>query len=85
MSMSQAIVLPDLGAGADESNVRISAWLAEPGEMILQGDRIVELLIPGMTFDVPAPVSGRLTRIDKFLDAAVSAGDVLGWIEPEPD
>jgi pyruvate/2-oxoglutarate dehydrogenase complex dihydrolipoamide acyltransferase (E2) component len=77
-----AILLPpDLGIG--QQAVRVSAWLAEVGEDVEQGDRIVELLMSGMTFDLAAPVAGRLLAIEKHLDAAVLPGDVLGWIAPE--
>jgi pyruvate/2-oxoglutarate dehydrogenase complex dihydrolipoamide acyltransferase (E2) component len=80
--MTSPIVLPELGAG-DES-VRVGGWLVEPGEWICAGDRLVELVLPGMTFDVSAAVSGRLVRIDKPRDSAVGAGDVLGWVEADP-
>lgn len=76
------IRLPELGTG---ETVRVSCWLVEPGDPVDQGDRVVEVLVPGMTFDVPAPVDGVLTRIDKPPDTAVVSGDVLGWIEPVAD
>lgn len=79
----RAIVMPDLGAG--QVTIRVSTWLVTLGESLDEGDRIVELLVPGMTFDVAAPASGRLAHIDKFADAEVRAGDVLGWIEPSAD
>ena len=44
----------------------------------------MELVTFGSTFDVPAPVTGRLCRIDKPLDTTVGVGDILGWSEPEP-
>lgn len=77
--MAAPIILPDLGAG--ETPVRISGWLVEPGEQVIQGDRVVEVVLPGLTFDVPAPLSGRLVRIEKGLSSPVQPGEVLGWIE----
>ena len=44
------LVVPDLAAGSRP--VRVTAWLVEPGESVCEGDRLVELLVPGMTFDV---------------------------------
>jgi pyruvate/2-oxoglutarate dehydrogenase complex dihydrolipoamide acyltransferase (E2) component len=76
--MSTPILLPDLKATGDV--IRISCWLAEPGDTVEEGDRIVEVLVPGVTFDVSAPTSGTLTRIEKLIDAEVTPGDVLGWI-----
>jgi pyruvate/2-oxoglutarate dehydrogenase complex dihydrolipoamide acyltransferase (E2) component len=76
--MSTAIVLPELGVR--NQPIRVSEWLVEPGEAVSAGDRVVEVLVQGITFDVPAPASGMLTRIERARDTEVSAGDVLGWI-----
>ena len=75
------IVLPELDAGGEPPSV--SCWLVETGESVEFGDRVVEVLIQGITFDVSAPVAGTLTRIDKPLDAKVAAGDILGWLAPQ--
>ena len=81
------IELPNLGTG--DETVCVSCWLVDPGEMVIAGDRVVEVLIKGITFDVAAPVSGILSRIEKSLDTRIVPGDILGWIEPgnddEPD
>ncbi|MFP6768407.1 MAG: biotin/lipoyl-containing protein [Planctomycetaceae bacterium] len=79
--MATPIRLPQVGAGSAELSV--SCWLVDIGELVDKGDRVIELLTAGMTFDVSAPVSGRLTRVDKPLDSPVTAGDILGWIDPE--
>ena len=77
--MKAPVLLPDLGS-ADEP-VRISCWLVDLGESVDEGDRLIEVLVQGVTFDVPAPVTGTLTRIEKSLDAQVQVGETLGWIE----
>ncbi len=77
--MATPILLPDLGANC--STVRVSCWLADLGDTIEEGDRVVEVLVPGVTFDVSAPASGTLTKIEKLPDAEVAPGDVLGWID----
>jgi pyruvate/2-oxoglutarate dehydrogenase complex dihydrolipoamide acyltransferase (E2) component len=77
------VSLPDLGA-ADEP-IRISCWLVDLGEPVDEGDRLLEVLIQGVTFDVPAPATGVLTRIEKSLDARVHTGEALGWIETRED
>ncbi len=82
--MSVAVRLPNLGV--ERQPLRVSCWLVEPGESVDAGERIVEVLAPGVTFDVAAPCDGTLLRIVKPIDAALTAGDVLGWIEPDaPD
>lgn len=73
-----AILVPDLGVGAD--SVRVSAWLVDVGQTVVAGDRVVELLMPGITFDIAAERTGELLAISRHVDEIVSAGEILGWI-----
>lgn len=77
--MRNPIVLPELGASDEE--IRVSCWLAELGDWIDEGDRLVEILLDGVTFDVTADRSGTLAQIECPMEAVVRSGDVLGWIE----
>jgi 2-oxoglutarate dehydrogenase E2 component (dihydrolipoamide succinyltransferase) len=77
--MAIPIRLPNLGPG--DEDVRVSCWLVDLGDSVEAGDRLVEVLLPGMTFDVPAPESGVVTRIERSYDDIVAEGDILGWIE----
>lgn len=74
------LLVPEVGVSAGE--LRLSTWLVSLGEEVVAGDRIAELLVPGMTFDLAAPVSGRLVRQEKHPETALSPGERLGWIEP---
>lgn len=74
------LLVPEVGVSPGK--LRLSTWLVSLGEEIVSGDRVVELLVPGMTFDVQAPVSGRIVRQEKSPDAPLETGDRLGWIEP---
>jgi pyruvate/2-oxoglutarate dehydrogenase complex dihydrolipoamide acyltransferase (E2) component len=80
-AMQTALRLPELGAGEDE--MRVSCWLVDLGDAVGGGDRIVEILLDGVTFDLSAEHAGVLTRIEKPLDAVVRTGDILGWIETD--
>jgi pyruvate/2-oxoglutarate dehydrogenase complex dihydrolipoamide acyltransferase (E2) component len=75
------VILPDLGAHAHAAIV-VSHWYATLGEWVLEGDRLVEMLVGAATIDVPAPVTGRLVEIREPEDNRVPAGAVLGRIEP---
>jgi pyruvate/2-oxoglutarate dehydrogenase complex dihydrolipoamide acyltransferase (E2) component len=75
--MRAKIVLPDLGAAP----VVLSLWFADPGDFIYEGDRLVEVLVGGATFDVPAPATGRLGARHAFPDDPLSPGQVLGVVE----
>jgi pyruvate/2-oxoglutarate dehydrogenase complex dihydrolipoamide acyltransferase (E2) component len=77
--MPTAVVLPELGAAP----VVLSVWFADPGDRVFEGDRLVEVLVGGATFDVPAPATGRLAEKRAFPNDRLHAGQVLGVVEAE--
>jgi pyruvate/2-oxoglutarate dehydrogenase complex dihydrolipoamide acyltransferase (E2) component len=79
-----AVVLPDLGTGPDVPIV-VSHWFAARGDSVWEGERLVEVLVGAATFDVPAPVSGRLAQIRGREDDRVEAGSVLGFVAVADD
>lgn len=86
--MRVSLNLPDLGVGHE--SVRVSGWLVDRGDFVIEGDRVAEVLISGVTFDIESTQSGQLIEISKFVDATVSHGEVLGWLnstddDPTPD
>jgi pyruvate/2-oxoglutarate dehydrogenase complex dihydrolipoamide acyltransferase (E2) component len=70
------ILLPDLGAPAV-----VSLWHVQPGERVFEGDRVVEVLIPGAAIAVAAPITGIMRERIKQPNDRVITGDVLGVIE----
>ena len=75
----EAVILPDLGTGPDVPIV-VSHWFAGRGEEVWEGDRLVEVLVGAATFDVAAPISGRLAEIHGKEDDPVAPGAVLGFV-----
>jgi pyruvate/2-oxoglutarate dehydrogenase complex dihydrolipoamide acyltransferase (E2) component len=75
--MEAEVILPDLGTDA----AVLSAWLADPGDEVFQGDRLVEVLVGAATFDVPAPATGRLLRQIALANDLLTPGQVLGVVE----
>jgi pyruvate dehydrogenase E2 component (dihydrolipoamide acetyltransferase) len=73
------IILPELGAAP----VVLSSWFADPGDQVYEGDRLVEVLVDGATFDVPAPATGRLAEKEVFRGDVLQPGQVLGMVEAE--
>jgi pyruvate/2-oxoglutarate dehydrogenase complex dihydrolipoamide acyltransferase (E2) component len=74
-----AIVLPDVGAAP----VVLSAWLADRGDTVYEGDRLVEVLVGAATFDVSSPATGRLTEKQVRCNDQLVPGQVLGFVEIE--
>ncbi len=73
------VVLPELGADPAQP-VRLSAWFADPGDLVYEGDRLVEVRLAGATFDVSAPATGRVAEIRVYADEVIQPGQVLGVI-----
>lgn len=73
------IALPDLGS----PRAVLSLWYVQPGDQVFEGDRVVEVLIPGATFDVAAPATGTLGERFVLPNDPVEPGQVLGVIREE--
>jgi pyruvate/2-oxoglutarate dehydrogenase complex dihydrolipoamide acyltransferase (E2) component len=78
--MHNLVTLPDLGVPPG-TPVTLSVWYALPGDLVLEGERLVEVLTDGATFDVPAPVTGRLVEHLARPHAVLRPGHALGTIE----
>jgi pyruvate/2-oxoglutarate dehydrogenase complex dihydrolipoamide acyltransferase (E2) component len=79
--MRKEILLPEVGA----SPAVLSAWFADPGETVFEGDRLVEVLVGGATFDVSAPATGRLAEQCVLPDEPLAPGQVLGLVDVEDE
>jgi pyruvate/2-oxoglutarate dehydrogenase complex dihydrolipoamide acyltransferase (E2) component len=75
--MRADIILPDLGSAP----LSLSLWFADSDDLVFQGDRLVEVLANGATFDVPAPATGRLAEKYALPDDPLAPGQVLGVVE----
>ena len=76
--MRSPVLMPELGTPAT-----LSVWFASPGDEVYAGDRLVEVLVAGATFDVPSPVTGRFVEKCAWPDDPLTPGQVLGLVEEE--
>jgi pyruvate/2-oxoglutarate dehydrogenase complex dihydrolipoamide acyltransferase (E2) component len=79
--MRTPVLLPDLGAAP----VQLSLWFAHPGDRVFEGERLVEVLTAGATFDVSAPATGRLVEHNAWPRDVLTPGQVLGVVEAEQE
>jgi pyruvate/2-oxoglutarate dehydrogenase complex dihydrolipoamide acyltransferase (E2) component len=77
MPMQVPIILPELGA----MSVRLSVWFADVGELVFEGDRLVEVVAGGATFDVSSPATGTLAEKHSRPDDLLAPGQVLGLVD----
>ena len=78
--MRTPITLPELGL-PEERRITLSVWYAGPGELVFEGDRLIEVLTDGATFDVPSPASGVLVEWRAYPRDVLWPGQVLGVVE----
>jgi pyruvate/2-oxoglutarate dehydrogenase complex dihydrolipoamide acyltransferase (E2) component len=79
--MQTEVVLPELGTAP----VVLSAWFADAGEVVYEGDRLLEVLVDGATFDVSAPATGWLVEKRALPNDRVGTGQILGVVEAEAE
>jgi pyruvate/2-oxoglutarate dehydrogenase complex dihydrolipoamide acyltransferase (E2) component len=63
----------------------LSVWFADIGDLVYEGDRLVEVLVGPATFDVPSPATGRLAEKHALPDDLLNPGQILGLVEAEGD
>src|SRR5437588_507626 len=74
------ITLPEMGESVTEGT--ILEWLKQVGDEVEADEGIVEVSTDKVDAEVPAPVSGVLTKILVEPDETVPVGTVLGEISP---
>jgi 2-oxoglutarate dehydrogenase E2 component (dihydrolipoamide succinyltransferase)/2-oxoisovalerate dehydrogenase E2 component (dihydrolipoyl transacylase) len=62
--------MPDLGG----ISVRLSVWYAEPGDTVLEGERLIEVVTDRAIFEIVAPATGT------FPNDFLAPGQLLGVI-----
>ena len=78
------VEFPDVeGNNGDEATV--SFWYVEEDEEVEEGEDLVEMITEKTTFNVPAPVSGRLVEILAQEGDVIKVGDVIAYVETEED
>lgn len=77
--MTTPVVLPKWGMGIDEGT--ITQWLKAEGDLVSQGEPIVEIETAKATQAVEAPVSGRLSKILLAAGTTTAVNTEIGLIE----
>lgn len=77
--MTTDLIVPEVGESISE--VEIGEWLIQEGDSIQQDDIVVMIETDKVTVELPAPITGKLTRIIKKPGDTASVGDIIGSIE----
>lgn len=78
--MTYEVSLPSLGDDATET-ATVSLWMVHEGDIVSEGDDLVEMVTDKAAFNVPSPKSGTVTEITVNEGDTVTAGDVLCVLE----
>jgi len=78
--------MPNMGEERGEE-ATVSFWFFDEGDSVERGEGLVEIITDETTFNVPAPVSGKLVEIVVGEADTLTVGDVLCRIEvaSQPD
>ena len=77
--MSVDLKVPAVGESI--SSVVVGEWLVQPGQSVAQDTILVVLETDKVNVEVPAPVSGKLSKVLVKSGESASIGDVLGVLE----
>ncbi len=77
--MSVELKIPQ--AGESITRVQLGAWLKREGESVRQDETLVEIETDKATMELPAPVSGVITKILKAAGESAQVGDIIGYME----
>lgn len=75
------VMLPRMGESVSEAT--ITKWVKAIGDSVEEDDPIVEIATDKVDSDVPAPVTGKLSKIFFEENQVAQVGDVIAWIEVE--
>lgn len=79
--MATEVKLPELGEGVEEAS--ISRWLVKEGDTVQAGDPILEVATDKVDTEMPAPVSGKILKINVRENEIATAASVLAIIGAE--
>jgi pyruvate/2-oxoglutarate dehydrogenase complex dihydrolipoamide acyltransferase (E2) component len=69
---------PDLG---DAETIELVVWYKKVGDVIQEGEEVLELVTDKAAFPMESPYSGKLLEITQEKGSKVSKGQVLGVLE----
>jgi len=78
--MAVELKVPTVGESITE--VQIGQWLKGEGQTAEKDDNLVEIETDKATVEIPAPISGRISKVLKRTGETAVVGEVIGYMEP---
>jgi 2-oxoglutarate decarboxylase len=74
------ITMPEMGESVTEGTVL--EWHVAVGDMVEEGQTIVEISTDKVDAEVPSPVAGKITSLKAEVDDEIAVGSVLAEVDP---
>lgn len=81
--MPVEVKIPSVGESITE--VTLGQWVKAVGDTVSHDETLIELESEKATFDLPAPVSGKISKLLVESGATANVGDVVAYIEESAD
>jgi pyruvate/2-oxoglutarate dehydrogenase complex dihydrolipoamide acyltransferase (E2) component len=79
--MKKKVVIPRLGSSDESDQVKISRWLKQTGEMVREGEPLLEVETDKVNVEIESPGSGLLSQVLAEEGDVVSFNSVVAIIE----
>ncbi len=73
------IKLPPLAEGVEKAS--ISYWFKQPGDIVKEGEELVELVTDKATFSMPSPATGKIKKLLVSEGDSAKVGQAIAIIE----
>ena len=73
------VKLPEMGEGIEEASV--SFWYKKVGDVVQEGEDLVELTTEKTSFNLPSPIAGTMKQVSSSEGEKVRVGQTLAVIE----
>ena len=77
--MLHEIMVPDLAESTVEATV--ATWIKKSGDIVEEGEVIIELDTDKVSLEVVTPVSGQIKEVNKNEGETVLVGELLGIVD----
>ena len=67
------------------ATITATCWHAQVGQRVIEGDRLLEILVGDAIVDLPAPASGKLIERTVQADNMLQTGQLLALIEADDE
>jgi len=65
----------------DKQKLTVMFWFKQEGQMVMEGEEIVEIQTDKAVLDIESPATGKLKKILANADSEITSGQKIGEIE----